>query len=128
LINSQEYKEKLKVEPVQYLIKVGHDAHKSSGVFLLDDEQTANLTSQFLNGSRCGIEETTLIAQKYITNPLLLDLNNKFDMRVYMLISSTNPLIVFYHDGYLRVSINSFDKHSNDVREILLKNSDKLFN
>jgi len=55
-----------------------------------------------------------LMAQKYITNPLLLDMKNKFDLRVYMLVASTNPFIVYYHDGYLRVSLNSFDQFSDD--------------
>jgi len=31
-----------------------------------------------------------------------------------MLIASTNPLIVYYHDGYLRVSVNSFNKSSTE--------------
>jgi len=49
-----------------------------------------------------------------VTNPLLLDLNNKFDFRVYMLVASTNPTIAFYHDGFLRVSLKTYDKNSKD--------------
>jgi len=115
LINSQQYKKTLEKEPIQYLIKVGHGAHKSQGVYLLDNEKSISLEKQFKNGADCGSTKNILIAQKYITNPLLLDMNNKFDMRVYMLIASTNPLIVYYHDGYLRVSINPFDPNSKDV-------------
>ena len=32
-----------------------------------------------------------------------------------MLVASTNPTIVYYHDGFLRVSLKSYDKKSNDV-------------
>ena len=57
-----------------------------------------------------------LLAQTYISNPLLLDLNNKFDFRVYMLIASTNPLIVYYHDGAVKASLSTYDKTSTEVR------------
>jgi len=86
------------------------------GVFLLDAERTAKLNEAYENGAKCGEINGSLIAQKYITNPLLLDMDNKFDFRIYGLIASTNPLTVYYHDGFLRVALNSFSKGSSDVR------------
>ena len=35
---------------------------------------------------------------------------------MYMLIASVDPLIVYYHDGFLRVSLTVYDKNSNDVK------------
>ena len=60
----------------------------------------------------CGKLKQSLVAQKYISNPLLLDRGNKFDFRIYMLVASVNPLIVYYHDGFLRVSLSTYDKFS----------------
>jgi hypothetical protein len=113
-INSDAYKAKLEFEPIQYVIKVGFGAHRAMGVFLLDANETEKRKDEYDNGNKCGIETKSLIAQTYITNPLLLNLDNKFDFRVYMLIASTNPLIVYYHDGFLRVSLHSYNKHSQD--------------
>jgi len=115
LMNSQEFKESLKEEPMQYLIKIGYGAHRAKGVFLLDDNKTNSLNTQYNYGAKCGDVSDLLVAQKYISNPLLLDLNNKFDFRIYMLVASTNPLIVYYHDGFLRVSVTPYDKYSTDV-------------
>ena len=33
---------------------------------------------------------------------------------MYMLIASTNPLALYYHDGFLRVSLTKYDKNSNE--------------
>jgi len=46
-----------------------------------------------------------------------------FDFRIYMMIASVNPLIVYYFDGFLRVSMNKYDLQSND-REVHLTNTE----
>jgi len=113
-LNSAEYREKSKNDPIQYLLKIGFGSHRAQGVFLLDKVQTPSLKKLYNNGKQCGVNTRSLIAQTYVTNPLLLDFNNKFDFRVYMLVASTNPLIAYYHDGFLRVSLYPYDKKSND--------------
>jgi len=114
LINSDKYKASLKDGGIQWVVKVPWGVHKSEGVFLLDTNETKRFNSEYENGAKCGVDKRGLIAQQYINNPLLLDLDNKFDFRVYMLIASTNPMIVYYHDGFLRVSLNTYKKSSSD--------------
>jgi len=114
LINSQRYIRSLEEEPIQFVIKLGYGAHRAKGVFIFDKNETEYWKEVYDNGNTCGADNRSIIAQTYITNPLLLDKNNKFDFRVYMLVASTNPLIVYYHDGFLRVSLETYDKHSSD--------------
>lgn len=54
------------------------------------------------------------LVQRYVTNPLLLD-GKKFDVRNYMIIACTNPLVVFYRDGYCRLTCTDYDTHSKDL-------------
>jgi len=121
-INSAAYKKSLIKEPIQYLVKLGYGAHRANGVFLLDKNYTVYMNELYDSGVKCGSMNDSVIAQTYITNPLLLDKNNKFDFRVYMLVASTNPLIVYYHDGFLRVSLETYNKNSDD-RNVHLTNT-----
>jgi len=47
-------------------------------------------------------------------NPLLIN-GRKMDFRCYMILASTDPLIVFYQDGLIRLAHDEFDEHSTDV-------------
>ena len=49
------------------------------------------------------------VAQKYIENPLLI-FNRKFDIRIWVVVPSWNPLRVYWHKNcYLRFSGQDYD-------------------
>jgi tubulin polyglutamylase TTLL4 len=60
--------------------------------------------------------KTALIAQKYIENPLLLFNQTKFDIRMYVLITSFDPLHMYvYDDGLVRFASVEY---SNDISKL----------
>jgi hypothetical protein len=48
-------------------------------------------------------EENDYIVQAYVCNELTWFEKEKFDLRFYWMVASVDPLIVLYHDGYVRV-------------------------
>lgn len=60
------------------------------------------------NFALCNNNKEQFIVQEYLKNPLLVE-KRKFDVRGFVLIASTNPYILFYHEGYLRLSVEEFD-------------------
>lgn len=47
------------------------------------------------------------VIQEYLSNLLLVE-RRKFDVRGIVLIAGTSPYFLFYHEGYLRVSVSDF--------------------
>ena len=77
---------------------------RGKGIFLIDEMSEVPLSESYL-------------VQRYLTNPLLLDEGYKFDMRIYILITSTNPLEMFlYKDGFARVSNELFSLDIKNIR------------
>jgi hypothetical protein len=56
-----------------------------------------------------------MIVQRYITNPLLIQ-GFKWDLRLYVLITSVSPLTIFiYDEGLVRFSTHKFSLKQKDV-------------
>ena len=115
-INSEEYAAKKAKNPFVFLKKAGSGQHLSTGISLVDDNEEKSLRDIYQNGTECGVHNDTWVIQRYISNPLLLDQQNKFEIRTHMLIASVDPLIVYYHDGFIRTSLDSFDPQSLEVK------------
>jgi Tubulin-tyrosine ligase family len=57
------------------------------------------------------------IIQEYVCNELTWWGNKKFDLRFYWAVASVDPLIVLYHDGYVRVGNAVYNETEFSQRE-----------
>jgi hypothetical protein len=58
-----------------------------------------------------------LIIQEYVMKPALMT-GHKFDLRSYLLIASTAPYLVFYHDGFARRSEHPFSMVGQNLTDV----------
>ena len=115
-INDDSYAEKKQKSPLQYILQLGYGAHWDSGIFLLNDKEEAMVREEYHNGELCGKNDRSLLAQKFISKPLLLDKQNKFEFKLYLLIASVDPVIAYYHDGLLKISTMPYESNSTQVK------------
>eukprot|EP01083_Nonionella_stella_P158657 516643_1 len=74
------------------------------------------------------IEVKTIVIQQYIDRPLLFNEKYKFDLRVYALLATTNPCVLFFHHGKMRacgVAYNDVsDLNDEEMKEMLYGKQD----
>jgi Tubulin-tyrosine ligase family len=120
-IKTTEHKKEAKISEVQFVLKVGAGVHRGAGVYLIDFETERKLIANYSDGEKCGEIKENLVTQKYIYDIMTIDdtpkeQGYKFDFRIYMMVVSVNPLIVYYHDGFLRVSLFKYSLTNLDYK------------
>ncbi|XP_057638720.1 tubulin polyglutamylase TTLL5 isoform X8 [Chionomys nivalis] len=67
------------------------------------------------NPNQISLEENILVS-RYISNPLLID-DFKFDVRLYVLVTSYDPLVIYlYEEGLARFATVRYDQGSKNIR------------
>ncbi|CAG9335444.1 unnamed protein product [Blepharisma stoltei] len=107
--------------PIEWILKSPLQ-HKGYGIQLIDFEKAnyyinlyrGNLRKE-INCYNVAEEDKHLIAQKYISNPALIQ-GRKFDFRVFAIIINSDPLVALWapENGHTRLSDQEFDKLSSD--------------
>src|SRR3990167_1266928 len=120
-IKTHGHKKEAKISEVQFVLKVGAGVHRGAGVYLIDFDVERKLIANYSNGEKCGQIRENLVTQKYIYDVMTIDdtpkeQGYKFDFRIYMMVVSVNPLIVYYHDGFLRVSLFKYSLTNLDYK------------
>ncbi|CAK4666438.1 hypothetical protein LEN26_015124 [Aphanomyces euteiches] len=76
----------------------------SSRTFILKPDHSCQGRGVFLTKNLKDVNKTDIfVAQRYVAHPLLID-GKKFDLRIYVMISSCSPLRVYlFQDGLVRM-------------------------
>jgi len=71
---------------------------------------------------QCIPKERKILIQQYVLNPLLLE-GKKMEIRTYWMIASLEPLMVFYHDGTVRLTTRDYKNDEWDDPLIHITNT-----
>ena len=94
---------------LSWILKISRYSHNGEGLMLLDAASALNIANE---PQACPFKNK-VIAQRYIENPLLIN-NQKFDFRAYLVVASMDPLLLLYHDGYVKFSLEQYNLTSMD--------------
>lgn len=62
------------------------------------------------------VKKSTLIVQQYISNPCLLENGKKFDLRIYVLLTSIDPLRIYvYDEGLVRFASSKYTSQEEGI-------------
>ncbi|NXF30436.1 TTL10 polyglycylase, partial [Nyctibius bracteatus] len=97
-------------------------SNQGRGIYLLKNPADVNtLQAQFHSTEKHLLSKKVpykapraRIVQRYIHQPLLLE-GKKFDVRSYLLIACTAPYVVFFAQGYVRLTCVNYDGQSDDL-------------
>jgi len=108
-------------------------------VFELDPKEKDSFRKQFSDGSKCGQKKTPILIQEF-NNPRMINTTHFILLRTYMLVASTNPTIVYYHDGFwtvlpkieirneARMKYNSFEDLYEQYPQFTYDRLEKIYN
>jgi len=105
---------------ISFLKRTSVDAEGNETFQPVNESEESKLMKTFEKGKLCGDEKITekIMIQKFVNNPLLIN-GHKFDIRVFMLIASTHPFIVYYHDGHARISPKTYDSSAGEKASLV---------
>lgn len=91
------------------------DRKGGNETFIIKPENQCQGKGIYLVRDPTDVDPTdNVVAQKYITNPLLME-DLKFDMRLYVLLYGVNPLRIFlFKDGLVRLATEPYIKPNDD--------------
>ncbi|KAM9628848.1 inactive polyglycylase TTLL10 [Morphnus guianensis] len=97
-------------------------SNQGRGIFLLKNPAAVNTlraklhsTEEYLLNKRVPYKAPQArIVQRYLHQPLLLE-GKKFDVRSYLLIACTAPYVLFFAQGYIRLTCVNYDAASDDL-------------
>ncbi|KAJ3185303.1 hypothetical protein HDU85_001353 [Gaertneriomyces sp. JEL0708] len=94
---------------------------QGKGIFLINKISMINGWKKDVKGVVGGGEEVeAYIVQRYIERPLLIG-GKKFDIRIYVLVTSYYPLTIYVHrNGFCRFSNSQFSMQAKDISNLYI--------
>lgn len=106
-------RETLKNESKIYIAKPGGSFH-GKGITI-----HSNLNEMKRHFGNCKrVLNDGIIVQEYIKTSALMD-GHKFDFRTYLLVASTDPFLIFYHDGFVRKAEGKYSTDEESLKDPL---------
>jgi len=89
--------------------------HYSEGLSLYEDGSLQEIIKRYER--RCGSTGKKLVFQRYIDQPLLYRDKYKFVQTTFLLVTSSEPLVAFYHPGYIKYSKEKYSGRKDPLED-----------
>lgn len=114
----EELREYWKSSPTKLFIMKPPASARGNGIKVINDISQLPPTAIELSmqADNTPSKKSTMIVQQYIANPCLLENGQKFDLRVYVLLTSVDPLRIYvYDEGLVRFASTKYTSQEDGI-------------
>lgn len=89
---------------------------RGNGIKVINNINQIPSNAYWSNNQAFQSKKSTMIVQRYISNPCLLENGQKFDLRIYVLLTSIDPLRVYiYREGLVRFASSKYNIQEDGI-------------